>query len=259
MFIRDRAWSGRGVVGAAMMLVACGGKVTVTEGTGGAGEGGAGVTAVSATSSVGDGGATSAVSSPSSSASGGGPIGDGSDCTTDDECPEGACVETGPEGPRVCTRTVPEAMGCDPSHQGDQCCTSADCAQLGMGAVCIDNGFFPACGGPPPPPQNVCLSDICQSDETCFSGFCAPAGSFGYPGRTCVPAFCRTNADCTAAPGGFCAPIDSPCCPVREGLACVYPGGCQRSADCAEGACVLDWDQGVGRCEPNGVPCPAIR
>src|SRR5438552_2543479 len=69
----------------------------------------------------------------------------------------------------------------------------------------------------------------CTADGV--TGICAPAGAYG-PVRTCVVAHCKTSADCDVKAGGVCAPIQNPCCKLPQGLACVYPGGCQKLADC---------------------------
>jgi hypothetical protein len=141
----------------------------------------------------------------------------------------------------------------------DQCCTSADCKQ----GKCYSTSSLPYCGGPAMAVYNVCAADACAQDQDCpKSGgapeLCAPAGAFGIPMRFCMQGYCHTNADCTASPGGVCEPIQSSCCSVPAGVACVYPGGCKKDQDCGANAhCEVDPAQGAAVCKPGLVGCPA--
>ena len=245
-----------------LVVAGCGSEVVT--GTGGSGgSGGDGPSAATSTgtdaTSTGSVGTSSGSEASTSTGSGGSP----GDCATNDDCPGGQCVEIVPGGFRVCVTLPPEATQCDPSHTQDQCCTSADCAAQG-GGRCYDSQSIPYCGGAFPAPQNVCFVDFCTEDSECFGGttgetICAPTGVAGFPGRSCLMTFCRADSDCTAQPGGICAPVQEACCGLVAGLACVYPDGCRSNADCATGGCVLDTVKGIGRCEPNGVPCPAAQ
>jgi hypothetical protein len=86
--------------------------------------------------------------------------------------------------------------------------------------------------------------NACSADADCSDGeVCAPEGL--RDARGCIPAACRTDADCGEAPGGRCTLLDLGCCAVAVGggparapaLVCAYPGdGCQADADCAGGA-----------------------
>jgi hypothetical protein len=189
---------------------------------------------------------------------GGGP----GDCSTNADCPSGSCIELAPGGWKTCASLPSEATQCTMPAPPirDQCCSSADC---GSGR-CYAASSVPYCAGAPMPEYNVCLSDQCMSDDDCIHDnpdpwICFPAGAYGYPTTTCRTAFCRTNADCTAASGGICAPIQNPCCTVPYGLACVYPGGCMSDQDCAPDgteSCTIDPLTGIATCQRGPTGCP---
>ena len=115
------------------------------------------------------------------------------------------------------------------------------------------------------PVHNVCAVDQCAKDVDCAPGqLCAAAGTFGLEIRACVNASCRLDTDCTAHPGGVCAPIQEPCCPASAGLYCVYPsaGGCRRNVDCPAGPgmssfCLPDPQSGTATCQSGSPVCPA--
>jgi hypothetical protein len=182
------------------------------------------------------------------------------DCQTDADCNGGQCVELTPGGYKVCAHIPPQATACTPSPL-DECCTSADCKG---GGKCYAASVFPYCGGPAFQPQNVCVTDQCTDDASCNGDggagkpmICTPAGTVGSPARSCLTAYCHTDADCTARPGGACLLVHDPCCPYPDGLGCVYPGGCVRSADCGQGTfCQLDRTTGTGKCVAGFPMCP---
>ncbi len=221
-------------------LAACGGNVVVDHG----GAGGVGV-----------GGSTP--SSNSASGAGGTCSKSPGDCATAADCPGGSCGELTPGGYKVCLTIPPPASGCSTSM--DQCCTSADCPN---GAPCYSTDVITICkGGPAMPIFNECVADSCASDTDCAGGtgpqICAPAGAFGYPLHACFPAACHTDADCTAAPCGACVTVSSSCCALPAGLACVYPGGCRKDADCGTGnSCLIDPASGASHCVTGSQPCP---
>jgi len=108
--------------------------------------------------------------------------------------------------------------------------------------------------------MNVCAEDLCASDSDCQGSdqFCAAPGVFGNAVRFCAPFRCRTDADCTAASGGICAPVKNPCCNSWTGLFCVYPDGCRTDADCDTGQyCDVNYAEGTGECMDGGPMCPA--
>lgn len=93
---------------------------------------------------------------------------------------------------------------------------------------------------------------------------CLERGTLGYPVRTCVPAFCRTDADCRAHAGGVCEPIAAHFDiyswwqrPV-QGFACVYPGmGCRTDRDCTSDEkpyCRIDGRTGESLCLKYHLP-----
>jgi hypothetical protein len=244
---------------AAFLVLAgsCGGKVVVDAGSGGAGASTTGTTATS----TGAGGASSTGTTATSTGAGGtctnAPSGD---CASDADCNGGTCSPIVPGGYLVCLDQVPQATSCTPPVNGmNQCCTSADCMQ----GKCYSTQSLPSCGGPARPLYNACVTDQCVADADCSSTggaasqACLPAGAYGEPMRTCLPAFCHTDADCTAQPCGVCAPIVGPCCSTPTGLGCVYPGGCTKSSDCGNGtSCELDPKTGASSCVASGGVCP---
>jgi hypothetical protein len=172
----------------------------------------------------------------------------------------GTCAPVTPGGYKVCLNPPPEATKCNPMEPGvmDQCCTSADCKG---GTKCYLDSWLSQCSGPVMVPENQCAADQCMSDAMCGGGqagpqLCAPAGAFGAPVRVCVTAFCHTDADCKAKPGGVCVPVSQPCCQTPGGIGCVYPGGCRKDSDCGSmDACQLDTKTGTGQCIPmQGCP-----
>jgi Cys-rich repeat protein len=107
-------------------------------------------------------------------------------------------------------------------------------------------------------PFNQCAIDQCGQDADCLNGqICGLAGTLGRQIRACLPAGCKVDADCTAAPGGICAPVKEPCCGTSAGLACVYPAaGCRQNADCGDGQyCQPDGTTAV--CKAGAPICPA--
>lgn len=201
-------------------------------------------------------GGNSTTSSTSSSSSGGGVHGD---CKTNADCKVGQCVELTKGGYKVCASDPKEATMCSQGG-GDECCSSADCAM--QGGSCYAGTDLQFCGGAFPA-FNRCVKDGCASDADCggsqLPAICAPDGAFGLPKRSCLVAFCHTDADCTAKAGGVCVLVgDNPCCSHQapEGLGCVYPGGCATDAECPGGACDLDTTTGQGHCGPPSQGCP---
>lgn len=223
----------------------CGGEVS---GTGGSTGGTGGGTGGTGGNTGGSGGST------------GGALPTG-DCTSEADCNGNPCVESTPGGFKVCTSFPEEAVGCTPNNPvPDECCTSADCAA----GKCYLSTDIPYCGGPAMATYNRCVADECASDADCAGGsvarICAPAGAWGNPHRVCTSAYCKTNADCTAKAGGYCAPVSDPCCFVASGLACIYPGGCRSNEDCASDGsqhCEIDGGAGAGVCKDGPAACPA--
>lgn len=241
-----------GCVGAVFSLAfGCNGEVS-SAGAGTSGGGGASSSNTTSTSG------TSSTSSTASTSSGvgGGPHGD---CQSDQDCGGSPCVPLTPGGYTVCLSFPNEATECQ-AGGSDLCCNSADCEASG-GGKCYYAADLQFCGGAYPG-FNVCVSDACASDADCaqgpFPALCAPAGVFGLPVRSCIVAYCHSDADCTAQAGGACLLVGSdPCCnhPNPDGLGCVYPGDCATDADCPNGECNLD-SSGKSACGPEGPGCP---
>jgi len=234
-------------LGCTSLILGCPGDVS--EGAGGTGVG-------AAAGHSGTGGAGTGGTGTGGTATGGS-VNSG-DCDDSSDCGGEDCIELAPGGFRICASSPPEATECvSQPPMDDECCTTADCAA----GACHDFATLPYCGGPQPASYNLCVVDLCSGDGDCPStpqspALCAPAHVFGSPVRICMTAFCRTDADCGAGPGGICAPIDSPCCGWPQGLGCVYPDGCRFQQDCPTGSCALDIGTGTGICLDETIPCP---
>jgi hypothetical protein len=98
--------------------------------------------------------------------------------------------------------------------------------------------------------------DTCASDADCSEShaICVPAGTLGRKVRTCLSGGCRVDTDCTAEPGGFCAPVTEGCCNSIMGLYCMYRDGCRSDAECPGGYCAVEGDR--VHCVPGSRPCP---
>jgi hypothetical protein len=235
------------MVTTASCFAACGGNVV--DGTGAS-------TAGTGASTTGTGASTTGTGASTTGTGGGSPAGD---CTTDADCGTGTCAPLTPGGYLVCLDIPPAATSCSsPMSSQDQCCTSTDCKS---GQACYSTGTLTECaGGPAIQIYNECVGDQCESDADCTGAtpqICAPAGAFDYPMRACFTAYCHTDADCMAQPGGACVTVSQPCCDVPGGLACVYPGGCRKDTDCGDGnTCEIDPTTGTGECMSGPAPCP---
>jgi hypothetical protein len=258
------------------MLAACGGTTVQddgqtggTSGSGGqagaAGQAGNGATGGSGGSGGQTGGTGAAAGQAGTGGSGGvggsgGSAGPSGDCSPTDPSKKclghgEVCIEMVPGGFAVCAVPVEEATFC-PGMGPDECCDSSECAE----GACFPNPVTPACGGAYPIEMNVCASDQCETDADCQgpNAFCAPRGVNRNAVRYCMSKACSADGDCTAEPGGICAPVQNPCCSSWDGLFCVYPSGCRTDADCGEGShCEVNWTQGTGECVSGPVACPA--
>jgi hypothetical protein len=160
-------------------------------------------------------------------------------------------------GYRVCA--TPPAMATSCPSANDQCCPSAN-QNCPNDEPCYAAPLVPACGGVVMAPHNVCGVNQCAVDADCATGqVCAPAGALGLKVNACIPAHCKHDTDCTAFPGGICAPAEDPCCAATDGLFCVYKndGGCRTSSDCEQGFyCRPDTTGGISSCVMGGPICP---
>jgi len=207
-----------------------------TTGTAGATSGTAGGGAMGGAGATGGGGGTAGNAGEGGT---GGQAMQSGDCDSDADCPGQKCVEVTPGGFRVCTTTPVESNGCvQPCPAGEKCFSE-----------------FGYCGGIVGP-MDQCYADACQNMGDCKAGdICVAAGVLGRPVNMCMALGCKHDTDCTAAPGGSCAPVDSACCGIIESLYCVYPGeGCRHETDCAGGYCANDGTKSF--CMPGMAPCP---
>lgn len=151
---------------------------------------------------------------------------------------------------RVCVPEAPVATAPSSNPTGDECDSTRPCT---VGA-CYQATLFASgqCGLGGASLQNACRSDSCDDDADCGAGLCGPPGvsseefEAGGAIRQCFAADCREDADCALVSGGVCALVASSCGGPGLGkmfrpaqLACVYPGGCARDADCMNGVCSI--------------------
>jgi hypothetical protein len=201
---------------------------------------------------AGDAGSAGAGGGGASGASGAKSSGD---CNSDGGCPGGKCIELLPDGFRVCQYPVDEATSCGTAGN-DECCASAECTG---GAKCYPGPTALSCGGAPPPEYNVCASDECTPGEKCGQdppSVCMPAGFEGFKVAACRAGGCFMDGDCTAEPGGICAPVHEPCCDSVIGMYCIYPGdGCRGQHDCPDGT-VCTVELAAARCVQGPLACP---
>lgn len=111
----------------------------------------------------------------------------------------------GPEGDGSCNGRVPtlHAPGeitCAPTGEGDECLTTADCADAGFEAACVCGNYVLI------PGPNTCIASTCRVDADCGDGgYCSPSTSTGcsYPGcggyhcHTCDDQ-CVNDSDCAS-------------------------------------------------------------
>ncbi len=270
---------------AVLALAACGGSTETSGGGSGGGKVGAGGASASSSSSGsgglglgngGSGGAAGTVGSSASATNGAGTGGSVSasgsssvgatstgsggldaglpglgDCQSDADCPGSHCVAVTPGGYRQCVTLPAAASTC--SSEFDQCCDAMPCD----GGSCLPGPLVPYCGGVAPMPHNQCGVDQCSQDGDCAAGsICGVAGTLGRLIRSCVPAGCKVDSDCTSLLGGHCEPVAEGCCGTTIGLYCVYPGtGCRSDADCGSGNhCEIKGSSAA--CVAGSKPCP---
>ncbi len=187
------------------------------------------------------------------------------DCTSDANCPGGHCVALVPGGFHVCQFAPVPVTSCDPggpTHGPDECCNTTDCsADGGAGGTCYLNPPLD-CHSLHRLPQNECMTDECQNDNDCIDASgdppdpdlaCVAAGTIGSV-RTCITAYCHTDADCTAEAGGHCVLTGNTCCHEMNTLACAYASdGCRADVDCASNHCVIDSSSGRVACAANQI------
>jgi hypothetical protein len=203
--------------------------------------------------------------------SGVGGTGRGSDdCATAADCDAGACIEIIPDGRRLCARIPPTPTGCAHCSAGESCYEHAG---LPDGKVCLRDECTSDrdCGDYVDEPPHIFF--LTESDEAADAGppkpsrvrqMCVPAGTLGWPVRTCVPAFCRINDDCSEMAGGGCELIAAGPISIysvwkrpMQGLACVYPGrGCMSDDDCsgAKHTCRIYGDTRASACSRWSLP-----
>ncbi len=137
-----------------------------------------------------------------------------------------------------------------------ECASNGDC---GPDRLCLDTHDFGGssfCG---------CHQGACVTSDDCGEGFACRCGQTDSSARCdgwgpkpchhrCVPALCRSNADCDE--GGICAASPDVCGWQTERYACQYPDRpeCLSNAECYHGAvCQYDVEAGGWRCVPTPV------
>jgi hypothetical protein len=191
--------------------------------------------------------------------------GEHGECSSSADCDGRPCVRVPdePGGYWMCEDPRwEEATECSsPYPDIDECCTTDDCTGGGDVGCFYVISPWGICGGPPPMPHNMCLSDECATASDC-SGYenpvCLPRHVLDWPRTRCASGTCRVASDCTAETGGFCAPVHDHCCPSGiQGFFCIYPGACLTHEDCDESVCLGDWETGATTCPDVPPPCPA--
>jgi len=138
---------------------------------------------------------------------------------------------------------------CQTPDESNECCDDTQCTDgpNGTSGRCI-SPFVGYCGGAGPGTGNQCRYDECQVPADCQENqACAPAGTFGRPVNTCIPALCEQDADCTVGTGGRCSLVHtSDTCPEPM-LGCTYDGDecraafqCDNRQLCVNGSCVME-------------------
>ena len=175
-------------------------------------------------------------------------------CGSDEDCPSGkACVEVIAGGFSVCEQDpkYEAPFGCEVT---DDCCDDLACP----GGRCVRSMDVDYCTDYVVEPRNRCVDD-CTGHDECepINGepsFCLPPNLYGALGRSCVSAFCWSDADCTAEPGGVCAVIESGCFgKCSPTIGCVYPGpsACVTWDHCGDDErCVYVGPEGRATCKP---------
>jgi len=156
---------------------------------------------------------------------------------------------------RACLGYYSAPASCDPGRPEDECCSNDDCIE----GPCLWSVPYPrttTCGEPDSfPAYNRCYEG-CYSDDDCpASNVCTSADPFGV--RQCLPAACKSDADCAERPFGVCRLFTGGCCLLGEpgsggcdvcqatlpgpfrayALACTYPeDGCRYDDDCPAGS-----------------------
>jgi hypothetical protein len=141
-----------------------------------------------------------------------------------------ACDARAPAMHRPQPETCPSGDTFPPDAAPMSCSKDADCTDAattpGAGLVCF---------------HGQCSYDQCATDQDCPSGdVCSCKGNtFGYAhvsaGNSCVPANCRSDADC--GPAGRCAPTVDSSCGTFYGVRGYYCHSCNdtctQDSDCA--------------------------
>lgn len=187
------------------------------------------------------------------------PVEEHGECTSSADCDGRECIRVPdePGGYRVCADPPGEEASECTNPDIDECCTSEDCVDGEDGGCFYSEDRH--CWGPVMMPHNQCFYTQCDDDGDCEGEgemMCIEAGVFNLLRNTCAYASCKTAADCSERPGGYCKPFMDYCCPIQiSGFYCVDPAVCETDDDCdGYRACVPNYDTGWGRCEM--VACP---
>ena len=164
------------------------------------------------------------------------------------------CADRGLVRKEAPTCVLPEPTdGCELLDGVDECATDAECTARANGVCRSSHGVFSTDGEPWCVCQYGCASDAdCADDEACLCG--RDSATFDTPGalRTgpisrCVPAECRTGADCAS---GECGVFEFH---GQVEFACRRPNdGCRSREDCT-----MCSGRGFEVCVPdaNGAYC----
>lgn len=217
---------------------------TTTTGTGGATTSSASQTSTASGSTT----ATTTTGSTSATSTSSGMGNDLSECTSNADCPGGACVDVN-NGFKMCQLPVVEATACQNPGM-DACCNTTECKQ---GEICVPNPITPHCAGIPQPEFNVCAKDECASNADCQGGVCMPAGTIGNKVKVCMQAQCFGTI-CGQESITPCAMVREPCCNTAVGFYCIDE--CRKNEDCPGGYCDVNQQTLSPDCEMGGPTCP---
>jgi hypothetical protein len=187
-----------------------------------------------------------ATNSATNNATNGGTNSATNNIVNNDVNPAQQCEEAGDCGMELCTQIANSATychlpldlrveECQTPDESNECCDDSQCTN-GTNGRCI-SPFVGYCGGVGPGTGNQCRYDECQVGMDCQENqVCAPAGTFGRPVNTCIPALCEHDDDCSNGTGGRCALLHtSDTCPEPV-LGCTYEGDeCRAAFQCSDG------------------------
>jgi hypothetical protein len=174
-----------------------------------------------------------------------GTIADASPCEHDNQCQSGSCPKKGVTGP--CAVCAPRALE-NASCQAADCNYGLQCA----GGICVK----------PVAKDGVCAKDKCAPPNRCVAGTCQTPKAVD---ATCTSAPPTGDDPCDAVNGQFCKPGalgPGKCAAITfadPGASCGFVNGglvgCKGNAQCTQGKCVANADDGAACNTTSGPGC----